>query len=148
MNAFVLAMLGLSGGVFLAIQSGFNSQLGVLLKNPIIAVAATSLFSFLFALSFLLVQYRPVNGEELKSVPWFLWFIGAGFSMLGISIYFYLIPKVGMAKMVTLGLCGQLLFAVVSGHFGWFGMPKEAFTTVRILGAMCLLLGIVLINHK
>ena len=137
------------GGVFLAIQAGYNSQLGSQLKNPVIAIISTSLFSFILSVFAFLFSGKSVPPlDEMKRISWYLWGIGSLFSVVGISIYFYSIPKIGMATMITLGLVGQLLFAFIAAHFGWLGSPREPITFIRLLGALCLLSGIVLINIK
>jgi len=149
MKFMYTSVIALMGGVFLAIQAGFNSQLGSQLKNPVIAVISTSLFSFILSVFVFWFSGKDVPSlNEIKRISWYLWGIGSLFSVVGISIYFYTIPKIGIATMITLGLVGQLVFAIVAGHFGWLGTPKEPLTFIRLLGALCLLSGIVLINIK
>ena len=149
MRLYLLFILGLSGGVFLAIQAGFNSQLGGLLKQPIIAVVASSISSVVFGLAFLFFTEKGLM-QTLTStqVPWYLWFIGGLFSVIGIYIYFYTIPKIGISKMIALGLCGQLIFSLIAGKYGWLNLPVEPLTKKRIIGACAMLIGIVLINTK
>lgn len=149
MKTILISLISLTGGIFLAVQAGFNSQLGSLLKNPIVAVAATSFFSLLLTLAYLGLNNRTLpNWDQLNTIPWYLWGVGALFSVAGISIYFYAIPKIGISSMITLGLCGQLLFAIVAGHFGWLNLPREPFNLIRAVGTICLLAGIILINQK
>lgn len=147
MKMIILSGLALTGGVFLAIQAGFNSQLGGILKQPIIAVIATSITSVLLGIIFLFLFNRnSLETGSFLQVPWYLWFIGGLFSASGISIYFYTIPKIGISKMIALGLCGQLLFSLLAGHFGWLNSPIEPITTKRLLGAIAMTIGILLIN--
>lgn len=77
-----------------------------------------------------------------------LWFSGALFSVVGISLYYYSIPRLGMASMISLGLFGQLLFSVIAGHFGWFGMPPTPISITKVLGVTAMTVGILLINLK
>ena len=53
MKLLLLYLLAFTGGVFLAIQAGFNSQLGSLLKQPVLAVIATSISSAFFGSLFI-----------------------------------------------------------------------------------------------
>lgn len=143
----MLSGLALMGGVFLAIQAGFNSQLGGILKQPIIAVIATSITSVLLGLVLLFfLNKNSLETSSFSNVPWYLWFIGGLFSASGISIYFYTIPKIGISKMIALGLCGQLLFSLLAGHFGWLNMPVEPITSKRLFGTIAMIIGIFLIN--
>ena len=135
------------GGVFLAIQGGLNAQLGVLLKNPLLASLVAFFCSACFALLLVALSVKNVPTiQQLKEVPYYLWFTGALFSVIGVSLYYYAIPRLGIPTMISLGLCGQLVFSVVAGHFGWFGLPAEPIDYKRILGILAMITGIILIN--
>ncbi|MDG5491297.1 DMT family transporter [Psychroserpens sp. SPM9] len=145
----LLQILALTGGAFLAIQAGFNSQLGSLLKQPILAVVATSLSSVVFGVILLFILNKgTVQPMITTQIPWYLWFIGGLFSVIGISIYFYTIPKLGISRMIALGLCGQLIFSMIAGKYGWLNLPVEPLTSKRLFGAIAMLIGIILINTK
>lgn len=140
----VLAFLG---GVFLALQGGLNAKLGVHLKSPLLA----SLIAFGFSACFAFIMVVASNKElprtvQLTGIPIYLWFTGALFSVLGICLYYYTIPKLGLSTMISLGLFGQLLFSAIAGHFGWFDMPREPLEVQRIAGVITMALGIFLIN--
>ena len=149
MNYLAFVLLALIGGVFLAAQGGFNTQLGVLLNNPLLASAVAYLVSTTFALGAVLVSVNDYPSlSEMKSVPIYLWFTGALLSLIGITLYYYTIPKLGISTMISLGLCGQLVFSVIAGHFGWFNLPVEPADFKRILGVVVMIIGILLINSK
>ena len=149
MNQLLLVALAFVGGVFLAVQGSLNAQLGVLLKNPLLASLVAFVTSSVFALLAVLVSFRGFPSVlGIKQIPVYLWFTGGLFSVLGISLYYYIIPKLGVSTMISFGLCGQLLFAVVAGHFGWFNLPVELLTLKRTAGVVAMLIGIFLINWK
>lgn len=149
MKLLGLYMLALLGGVFLAVQAGFSSQLGTLLKQPVLAVIFTSLTSAVLGILFVLFWGKPsFQMFSIPEIPWYLWWIGGLFSMAGISLYFYAIPKVGISKIIALGLCGQLVFSLIAGNFGWLNLPVEPITPKRLIGAIAMTLGILLINTK
>lgn len=149
MNQLTLSALAFVGGIFLAIQAGFNSHLGVLLKKPMLAVIATSLSSTIFAMVFVLISIKTLPTlNAVKQIPFYLWFTGGLFSVTGISLYFFTIPKLGVSAMISLGLCGQLIFALVAGHFGWLNLPQEPITIKRIAGIVAMMIGILLTNLK
>lgn len=149
MRLFFLSVLGLAGGIFLAVQAGFNSQLGSTLKQPILAVIASSISSVVFGcLLLLLISKESIHNITTTQVPWHLWFIGGFFSVIGIAIYFYNIPKIGISKMIALGLCGQLIFSLIAGKYGWLNLPVEPITTKRIAGTIAMIAGIILFNIK
>ena len=148
MNQYSLYIVAIIGGAFLAIQGGLNSYLGVLLKNPMIATFVAFFSSTIFAFVFFLGIKNPPTWVEMKQIPTYLWFTGGLFSVLGISLYYYIIPKLGISTMISLGLFGQIAFSVIAGHFGWLNLPMEPITLKRGLGLIIMMSGIILINIK
>ncbi len=149
MNHFILSGLAFLGGVLLTVQGGLNAQLGVLLKSPLLASVIAFFSSTFFALIIALLFVKNLPGlVQIKAIPLYYWFAGGFFSVAGISLYYYTIPKLGVSTMISFGLCGQLIFAVVAGHFGWFSMPIEPLTIKRTLGVLAMITGILLINLK
>lgn len=137
------------GGVFLAVQAGFNAQLGGFLKQPIFAVIASSVFSAVFASAFVFMTGKDIpDSSMVQPIPWYLWGIGGLFSVLGITFYFYTIPRLGISKMITFGLFGQLIFSLLAGKYGWLNLPIEPITLKKAIGVMALISGIILINSK
>jgi len=137
------------GGVFLAIQATFNAHLAEMLKRPIVASVVQSASSMLFALMIAAFSVKALPGSNtVRQVPVYLWFIGGLFSVIGTSLYYYTIPRLGLSTMISLGLSGQLLFAEVAGHYGWLNLPKEPATFKKLMGVACMLAGILLIKLK
>ncbi|GAA0189512.1 DMT family transporter [Fulvivirga kasyanovii] len=149
MNQLTLSILAFTGGIFLAMQGGLNAQLGVLLKNPLLASLVAFFCSTTFAFLVIAFSVKSMpSAQQLKEVPWYLWSAGGFFSLIGVSLYYYTIPKLGVSTMISLGLCGQVFFSVVAGHFGWFNLPVEPVTAKRLLGVTAMIIGILLINKK
>lgn len=145
----ILIALAITGGIFLAIQGGLNAQLGVMLKNPL--MAASIAFAFSTVLTFaglVMISGFSVSMVQIKQVPVYLWFTGAIFSVAGISIYYYTIPRLGISSMISLGLSGQLILSVIAGHFGWFNMPQETINLQKIMGIVAMISAIILINKS
>ncbi|BFP43424.1 hypothetical protein FGF1_42690 [Flavobacteriaceae bacterium GF1] len=141
-------LLAFMGGVFLALHGGFNSQLSVQLKSPLLTSLVAYIISALLALFAVMVCTKHLPSfYKLKDVPYYLWFSGALFSVIGIGLYYYTIPKLGISTMISIGLFGQILFSVVAGHFGWFGMPTEPIACKKIFGVIAMTLGIILIKN-
>ncbi|MFC0874962.1 DMT family transporter [Saccharicrinis sp. FJH2] len=149
MNHFTIIFFALTGGIFLSVQGGLNAQLGSLLKSPLLASLVAYLFSTLFAFLLVLFSIKQVPSmQQVKAIPFYLWFTGALFSVLGISLYYYTIPKLGISTMISTGLVGQILFSSLAGHFAWFGLPEEPLDIKRIVGLCAMVIGIVLLNNK
>ena len=149
MQSFLLFFLAFTGGVFLAVQGGLNAQLGVLLKHPLLASLVAFATSTAWALLVVALGVKTFPGaQQLRQVPYYLWFAGGLCSVLGIGLYYYTIPKLGISTMISLGLCGQLIFSVVAGHFGWFDLPTEPINYRSALGVIAMMAGIILVNLK
>lgn len=149
MNQNINSILAILGGIFLAMQGGFNAQLGVQLKNPLMASLVAFFFSMVFAVLLVLLSLKSFpKASILLGIPKYLWFTGAFFSVVGICLYYYTIPRLGISTMISLGLFGQLLFSTIAGHHGWFGMPQEPMEIKRILGVVAMCIGIFLIKKS
>ncbi len=147
MERMGFVLMAFVGGTFLALQGGLNARLGVLLKSPLLASVVAFVSSALFAILLAVVGKVSMPTEEnLKLIPGYLWFMGGFFSVLGISLYYITIPKLGVSTMISLGLCGQLIFAVIAGHFGWLNLPEEPITIMRLVGVVCMIVGILFMN--
>jgi transporter family-2 protein len=149
MSQLILSLLAILGGMFLAAQGGLNALLGVFLKNPLMAAVVAFFSSTVFALLLVVVSVRSYpDWLHLRQVPYYLWFAGGLCSVLGITLYYYTIPRLGMASMISLGLFGQVLFSVAAAHWGWLNLPVEPLTAKKALGVLSLVLGVCLINIK
>ncbi|MHC3994038.1 DMT family transporter [Thiomicrolovo sp. ZZH C-3] len=149
MSAALLYLAAFLAGVSLAVQGGFNAQLGVSLRSPVLASLIAYGVSTAFAM--LWVMGSPVQWPsklQTASVPLHLWIAGGLFSVIGITLYYYLIPRIGIAKMFTLGLSGQMLFVMLAGFLGWFNMPSEPMTTTKLAGIVLMLSGVACITYK
>lgn len=149
MNTYILSVIAFFGGAFLAAQGGLNAHLGVLLKNPLLASIVAFASSLIFAFIFIVFTTKSVPSlGEIKEIPIYLWFTGGLCSVIGVSLYYYTIPKLGIATMISLGLSGQLIFSIIAGQFGWLSLPIEPITIKKIAGVITMLIGILLINLK
>jgi transporter family-2 protein len=138
--------LAVLAGAAITFQASMNARLGVLLKNPVLATAIAFLFACFFTLLFMLINQRqlPVYAD-IRSIPTYLWF-GGILSAFGVGSYYYLIPKMGVGSMMSFALSGQLILAIIAGHFGWFEQPIKPITPKVLIGIFAMVLGINLIN--
>lgn len=149
MNKIIISILAFTGGIALAAQSGLNTQLGVGLKNPILASLIAFFTSTILALILVFVIIRDLPTlSQIKGIPIYLWFSGGLLSMLGIGLYLYTIPKLGISTMISIGLCGQLIFAAIAGHFGWMNLPMEPLSLKKAVGISAMISGILITNLK
>jgi transporter family-2 protein len=58
----------------------------------------------------------------------------------------FIIPTLGTALTFALIIAGQLLAAMVIDHYGWLGMSVQEISAGRIIGAVLLIAGVILIR--
>ncbi|BCO19578.1 hypothetical protein KUC3_24350 [Alteromonas sp. KC3] len=139
-------ILAVFAGAAITLQAGMNAQLGVLFKNPLLATAIAFLLACIFTLIFMVATHRQLPiASDIKAVPTYLWF-GGILSAFGVGSYYYLIPKMGVGSLMSFALSGQLILAVIAGHFGWFEQPIKPITMKTIVGLLAMVLGIIFIN--
>ena len=143
-----LGMLALLAGAAIATQASMNAQLGVLLRSSVWATAIAFTSSMLVTFTVLLVSSQHLPKMEIwQAVPLHLWF-GGVLSALGVGLFYFLIPKMGVGPMMSFALTGQLLVAMLASHYGWFGLPVKPLDSLKVLGIVSLICGILLINWR
>ncbi len=129
------------------IQGGINARLGVMLNNALLATSTALVMSASFTLIAVFTTVRQFPSmNQLQVIPIYMWFTGGILSFMAVTLFYYIIPKVGISTTVTFGLAGQILFAAIAGHYGWFGMPVEPLGIRKIAGILVMVAGVILIK--
>ncbi|AVK62348.1 hypothetical protein C5Z25_11530 [Lactobacillus sp. CBA3605] len=138
-------MIGIAIGIGLPIQTSINSRLRQSVGSPFLA----SLISFAIGTVFLGLITLSVDhsiwfsNELFVSQPWWLW-LGGLFGVVYLTGNILLFPKLGSVQTVIMPVCGQILMGLLIDNFGWFYSGVTPLTSVRLLGAACVLLGVVI----
>ena len=143
----ILMIVAFLAGIALATQASLNAHLGQLLSSSILATLITFLSASLITGLYVLTSIKkyPTLGV-IKEVPTYLWFTSGLLSAFAMALFYYLIPRIGILPLISLSLGGQLLFAVIVGHYGFFNFPVTPIDTNKIIGVISMLLAIFLIN--
>ena len=148
MNNSSLLLLSFSVGILVVIQGGINARLGILLNNTLLATTAALVMSASFTLIAVFMTVRELPSiDQIQSIPTYMWFTGGALSFLAVTLFYYIIPRIGISTAVVFGLSGQIIFAAIASHFGWFGMPMEPVTIKKIMGMIVMTLGVILIKY-
>jgi transporter family-2 protein len=144
--AVFLGILGLVGGACLVIQASLNAGL----RTQIQSVSWAGFISYVggtlvmaLALAFERVPFRLERAASVPAVWWLGGLFGAAY--LGASIV--LVPRVGAATTIALVVAGQLVCSLALDHYGLLGVPRHALAPVRVLGAVLLFGGVLLIRR-
>ena len=140
-------LLGLGVGAGLVVQVGMNSTLRSLLGSPIVA----ALISFLVG-SLALAVYAGLAGTplplraQLAAVPAWAW-LGGVLGAFYVASSVIVGPRLGAATLLALVVLGQLGTSLLVDHYGWLGFPQHPLNLVRVLGAVLLFGGVLLITR-
>lgn len=145
----LLMLLAFLAGAAIAIQANLNAQLGVLLKNSMLGTAIAFFTACVFSIGMLLVTTKHYpDVQQVKNIPIYFWFSGGALSALGVGLFYYLIPKMGVGSMMSYALTGQMLAAALTSHFGWLSLPTTPLNGQKLCGIVALIFGVILMNGK
>ena len=155
----VLVILAFFAGACIAIQAAMNAQLGQVLNNSLLATSYAFFSSFTLVAAITLYYSLSIQvetqqktlmisvSEMINQVPWFLW-MSCIFSVIGVASFYFLIPKMGVGNVMSYALAGQIIVAMVISHFGLFESPLKEISITKLVGTLCFILGIILINKE
>lgn len=141
LGLFVVVM-----GAGLSVQPLLNARVGAALGHPVYAAMFSVLVSTASMLVLALVlRLDPPDLRGLTALPtWMLTggIIGAFVVLAALSAT----PRLGAAATVALFIGGQLAMSLVLDHYGLLGVPERPLDLNRMIGAVCLVAGVVLIR--
>ncbi|MDP9690923.1 UNVERIFIED_ORG: transporter family-2 protein [Pseudomonas mohnii] len=141
-----MLLLAAFAGAVVPFQSAINANLGRGLGHPLWATLASLMVSILVLLPIMLAMRLPLPSMAfIGKAPLWMWGGGA-FGVCFISLALVLLPKLGASGFMALALAGQVVASLVLDHFGWFGLVERQMTMPRVLGALLLIGGVVLIQ--
>jgi len=135
-------------GISLASQAGVNSQLRLALSNPIQAAFISFLVgTIILGIVAFLQGDTWFKSGTLTTIPWWAW-IGGLLGAFNIAMSIFLAPKLGAVVLTVSVVCGQILASLALDHNGWLGFPKIEISINRIVGAIFVVIGLVLVAKK
>ncbi len=139
-------LLVLFAGGMVALQAPTNSMLAKAGGSPVLA----ALISFTVGTAALLVVWlasgnRPGAGP-FAALPWYAW-IGGLYGAIYVAVAAFAAPRIGLASLITIGIAGQILMAMMLDHVGALGLPKDPIDFGKIAGALLVIAGVVLVRN-
>jgi bacterial/archaeal transporter family-2 protein len=142
-----LALLAVAAGVSFVLQASVNANLRTGLNSPnwsaLISYAGGTL---VMALIVLAMRDPWPNGTAVAHTEWWSW-LGGAFGAVYVVIIILLLPRLGTAALIALFVLGQMIASLAFDQFGWFGAPKHPVDALRVIGAVLLVAGVVLIRR-
>jgi len=146
--SYVLFLSAIIVGVSLASQAGVNAQLRSALASPIQAAFLSFLIgTVVLGVILLLQKDRWLSATEALSIPWWAW-LGGFLGAFNIAVSIYLAPKLGAVALAISVVCGQVIASIFYDQYGLLGYPKLEITPSRVIGAVFLVLGVIMVAKK
>ena len=144
----ILFLLVAIGGAGLTIQMAWNARLRSSTGSPVLTTII-SVFVTLLSLALVWASGTTNRGSipAFNSLPQWAWFGGvlAAYYLVASLIA---IPKLGVAVVFSLVICGQMIAALVLDSTGAFGVTQISLSASRVLGTALLLIGVILIQKQ
>jgi transporter family-2 protein len=141
------AALGLIAGVSFVMQQIVNTNLKSGLESPLwAAFVSYAGGTLLVALLLLATQQGVPSRQTVAGTSWPSW-LGGAFGLVYVLLSIVLISRVSAATSIALIVAGEMLTSVTFDHFGLLGLTKHPIDTMRVVGAVMLLAGVVLIRR-
>jgi len=144
---YVLLILTLFTGALLPVQAILNTRLGRQTGGPLMG----SLLSFTVGLICLLLLNLVINTSAVTNLkpasvgPWWLW-LGGFLGAIFVGYITWVNQRQGVALTFALVVSGQIFCSLLIDHFGLFGSGISTINLPKIVGAILIILGIILIK--
>ncbi|MFT3974427.1 MAG: DMT family transporter [Amaricoccus sp.] len=145
MPSLLAYLLVVAAGVSVALQQVLNANLRAEIGSPWWA----GVVSYVGGLLAITLAALLVDGPRLPlpsaGSTWLSW-TGGLFGAIFIAVVVLMVPRFGAATVLALIVVGQMLGSLAFDHFGILGLAQQPASPLRLAGAACLILGVVLIR--
>ncbi|HEY2721701.1 MAG TPA: DMT family transporter [Chitinophagaceae bacterium] len=144
---YFMVFLTLLIGAVLPVQAVLNTKLGKQTGGPLMG----SLVSFLIGLIGLFIINLFINRTALFQIkpmsvsPWYVW-LGGLLGAVYVGCVIWVNQQQGVALTFALVVSGQIFISLIIDHFGLFGSMVHQVNIQKILGAILIIGGLVLIK--
>lgn len=147
MNSLAAGLVVLAG-IGLSVQVAMNARLREAVQSPVLS----ALISFAvggFVLT--LLAFSGIFGRgrltHFGALPWWAW-CGGLMGAFYVTMALVSLPRIGSAAVVACTVGGQMAAALVLDYFGWLGVPRAPLNATRVLGALLLFAGVLLLQRR
>jgi transporter family-2 protein len=138
-------LLALAAGAALPIQVGVNNSLRAGIDSPILAAFISFAIGSVCLLAYALATRSPWPPmQTMARLPAWVW-LGGALGAYYVATTIFVAPRLGAANLVSLAVAAQLFTSLILDHYGAIGFAQHSINVWRILGALLLIAGSVLI---
>ena len=146
MAVLIPILLVFLAGALVALQAPTNAMLAKAGGSAILA----ALISFSVGTVALLAAWAASGNRPgtaaFAGLPWYAW-VGGLYGAVFVAVAAYAAPKIGVASLITIGIAGQIAMALWLDHVGAMGLPREPIGLGRLMGALLVIAGVVLVRR-
>jgi bacterial/archaeal transporter family-2 protein len=137
-----------SAGVCIAVQAAANASLRANLGD----VRYATFFSIcgtIVTAAIVMLALRPTfpSAAAFRAAPWWNW-IGGPLGALIVLAGAALTPKLGAAAFIAAVVGGQIACSLALDHFGLMNVPKYPLSVGRVVGAVMVFVGVLLVTRR
>jgi bacterial/archaeal transporter family-2 protein len=141
-------ILPVFAGMAMAIQSGINSQLRIIINHPILAAFISFLVGTMALAILMLFSKQTIPAFTVyPAISWYK-FTGGLLGVFVVTVTLLSVKEIGVANMFVLIIAGQLFTAVIMDHFALLGMKESPVTLQKLAGIFFLIAGAYMVNKK
>lgn len=141
-----LIMMCVFAGGLLPAQAAMNAAIGLRTSGAMFAVGVNFALGTIVMAALLLALRTPwPTSSQFAAVPTWAWLSG----LCGIGVVFttlYASPKLGATVAFAAIIAGQVGVSLLCDTFGWLNYQQQELTPGRIIGALLLVAGVVMIR--
>lgn len=147
MDAVLWALMGIIAGACIATQAPINAQLGRNLGVPIAAAGVSFVAGaiLLWAIAFI-YSYTVDTPINFGAPPPWTFVAGGVLGAFYVFSNIMLTPMIGAAAVMALSVAGQLVGGMFLDKIGFMGMAVREISLGRIMGAVLLITGALMIR--
>lgn len=147
MAVLIPILLVFFAGGMVAIQAPTNAMLAKAGGSAVLAALISFTIGTAALLAVWLMSGNRPGTSAFAGLPWYAW-IGGLYGAVFVAVAAYAAPKIGVASLITIGIAGQIAMALWLDHIGAMGLTREPINMGRVLGAVLVVAGVVLVRRS
>ena len=144
---YLLMIITFCVGAIIPVQAILNTRLGRQIGGSLMG-AFMSFFTgtvALFVLNLIVSNHAMMNLKQTITGPWYIW-LGGLIGAIFVGYITWVNQQQGVALTFALVVAGQIFISLLIDQFGLFGSAIRTITLEKIIGAVFIVAGIILIK--
>ncbi len=145
----IALVIGVIAGIASTVQASVNTEARKFFRSPFITAGLNFTVAWLCLAAFIIFNEHRLSipvGEIAKNPPW-IW-LGGVCAIIIVTLNIVCVPKLGAAGNVMILNFGQIVTGLVIDHFALFGADEARISLTRVIGAVMVFAGLILVNHE